>query len=71
LPFAPLIAQAGTAHLKDPRPDGLSGPPEGGDDTMKRLFLAVLTILSLGAGIAQAQSYTHGYPDSSSAARSR
>jgi hypothetical protein len=31
---------------------------------MKKLFLAALTVLSLGAGVANAQSFSHAAPPS-------
>jgi hypothetical protein len=29
---------------------------------MKRMFLAAVTVLSLGAGVANAQSFNHSFP---------
>ncbi len=34
---------------------------------MKKMFLAALTILSLGAGVANAQSFTHSAPQQNTA----
>jgi hypothetical protein len=34
---------------------------------MKKMFLAALTVLSLGAGVANAQSYSHAAPPQNAA----
>jgi hypothetical protein len=34
---------------------------------MKKMFLAALTVLSLGAGVANAQSYSHAAPSQNTA----